>query len=229
MLLATWNTLGLTPAEQILSDGHCFSAQYNLAPDFICLQEIGNAKYESNLGRAFSCKWNYPCYQYHRIDNYELGKATYRGYHVPWSRISRGNQRCSMAILWQVHIGDFSAFPITGWTEKMPAYRPVFWITTPERLKLGCIHGPSGGNLGYLRTACDQISVGAANWLLAGDINIEPSALSPNMQRIDSGVPTHRSGKNIDYLVYGGSIPFASASCPQQVVGNSDHYQVRFA
>lgn len=120
MSLATWNTQGANPMPLILNQvQQAFAPPLtNLIPNFICLQEVGNAVYGGGvLGPLVAAAWN-PAPSlgsYHTITNANINGTLYNGYHVPWRATVPGNQRCSMALLWRSALGVHAAFPINGW------------------------------------------------------------------------------------------------------------------
>ncbi len=235
MSLATWNTQGTNATALILNQqAQNFPAPFtNLYPDFICIQEGGDAMYAGNLGPPVACAWNpAPSFAvYHPINNVLLNLETYNGYHVPWQASVNGNKRCSLAILWRAALGPHANMPINGWHDGIATHRPVFWVTPLAGRRQGCIHAPRG-NMGYVTAALGQIAVGAppAGWILAGDINISPRTVGPlpaGVSTMHTNGMTHQNGRNIDYLFYDGVAPFAICASAGAFV-QSDHLQVRF-
>lgn len=238
MSIATWNTQGHNPLTYTLNQGkqNFPAATYHLIPDYICFQEVGNANYGGTLGPAIVCAWN-PAPSlgvYHQITNANINGTSYNGYHIPWRASNPGNQRCSLAILWRAALGPHANFPIGALASANPLQRPVVWVTpTAGTPRIGCVHAPGGGNMGYMTNALNGINAGApvAGWRLAGDINIEPGnlgALPGGVAQQNTGNFTHQGGANIDYLFYRTVAPFVNAQSAGDFV-QSDHLQCRFS
>ncbi|MFY0602333.1 MAG: hypothetical protein JXQ93_00180 [Flavobacteriaceae bacterium] len=239
MSIATWNTQGSNPIAFILNQrAQGFPPPLtNLVPQFICLQEAGNADYGGHIGPLIPCAWN-PAPSlggYYQITDLNIGGTRYNGYHVPWRAQDPGNLRCSLAILWIAALGNHAAFPIGGWHDGNNLHRPIVWITSiaGNNVRVGCIHAPSGGNMPYITNALNNINFAApvGGVVLAGDINMEPGDLGPlppGFQQQNTGGMTHRCGRNLDYLFYHIAGPFANAESATNFV-NSDHLQCRFA
>jgi len=234
MSIATWNTQGQNPLTFTLNQGQQnFPAQtHYLIPDYICFQEVGNATYGGALGPG-----NPPpsLGVYHQITNANINGTLYNGYHIPWRATIPGNQRSSLAILWNAAFGAHANFPIGALASGNAAQRPVVWVTpvAAGAPRIGCIHAPGGGNMGYVTNALNGINAGApaAGWRLAGDINIQPAdlgALPAGVFQQNTGGFTHRGGSNLDYLFYSGVPPFANAQSAGNFV-DSDHLQCRFS
>ena len=237
MSLATWNTWGQNPTALFLNEwAHYFTGNFfNLRPDFICMQESGNAVYGNHLGPAIACLWNpHPSLAtFHEITDIRLNGVDYNGYHVPWRAGIPGNLRCSMSILWRSALGVHAHMPINGWHDGNADHRPVFWVTPAAGRRRGCIHAPAGGNVPYIMAAANAIAVAApvGGWILAGDINVRPGDLGPlpvGMHTIHTGQATHQNGSNLDYLLYDGApAPYTRRDSAGAFVA-SDHLQVRF-
>ncbi|MBC3787326.1 endonuclease/exonuclease/phosphatase family protein [Spirosoma utsteinense] len=236
-MLISWNSQGKNPTSYILANEQGFTGQYKVKPDFICIQEAGGWQPHIN-GNDIPCLWNpLPSYGYYnQLKRVTINTENYIGYMVPWQASLKGNDRCTLVILWRESLGTYTDFVIQGWHDGHDTHRPVFWISTSSG-SLGCIHAPSGGGpttYQYILGAIAQLNyyAPASNWIMAGDFNYPAATMKSNLpvgvSLIDTGETTQKSGGNIDYLLHSHINQTYSTAAAADYYVQSDHLQVRF-
>lgn len=237
MSYMTWNQLGSHVGAAVLMQrfkGHVFD------PDYICLQEVGNAAWGGALVNEILPRpvWAPKLARLFSVQGLRLNRETYDGCYLLWIAKAGGNPRCSMAIL---HRAAFGPHAIDGWWDLNKLHRPAFWIAPAGGggPAIGCVHAPAGGNAPYIQAVLAAMGARIAiAWRLAGDFNVDyPQLLIAQaawpfplnaVPSQSSGGPTQRSGHDLDYSV--GTLP-NSAICVSAdgYYFGSDHLAVAFS